>query len=453
MRRHLLFVCLVLLTSACASRSASTREPAPVASPVEASAEVPVPASAAAAQVAPPVVPAADAPQATAPSQVALAHAASAASAVDEEDELEEPSADEGETFDEAATTNADPSLRYSGDIPDDVLEEWWTKSPEKLGSVSFGYAHEGRLLNAVQFPKGEGWLLVTPHNAWATQETIDYVVTAIEAVRAQFPDSPPLRVNQISGQEGGYLRPHKSHQNGRDVDLGFYYPTAEPVRVRERERYIDVARNWALVKALVTRTDVQLILVDKRVQRVLYDYALAQGEDQAWLDSIFNAGVDSIVKHARRHRDHFHVRFYNGRAQELGRRLSPLLALRPEQNIAIHRVRSGDTLSQIAVRYGSSVAALRKANRIRGSLLRISQVLKVPLRGPCTRCPLPPAVTLPERRLPPNFAAAPAAETPAAEATAPVELPASEVQPEEPQPPAEPEAPTSDAPVPVVGA
>ena len=59
-------------------------------------------------------------------------------------------------------------------------------------------------------------------------------------ALKARFPDAYPLRVNQLSAREGGWLRPHKSHQNGRDVDLGFYYPTEEPVRVRERERYID---------------------------------------------------------------------------------------------------------------------------------------------------------------------------------------------------------------------
>src|SRR5690606_24682400 len=111
----------------------------------------------------------------------------------------------------------------------------------------------------------------------------------------------------------------------GRDVDLAFYYPTVEPIRVRAREKVIDVAKNWALVKALVTRTDVQLILVDQRIINVLYAFALKQGEDKAWLDSIFRSGKDAIVKHARRHRDHFHVRFFNPRAQELGRRVQPI--------------------------------------------------------------------------------------------------------------------------------
>jgi len=46
------------------------------------------------------------------------------------------------------------------------------------------------------------------------------------------------------------------------------------------------------------------------------------------------------------------------------------------------HIVRSGQTLSQIAARYGTSVAALQRLNGLRGTLIRIGQSLKVPGRG-----------------------------------------------------------------------
>ena len=68
-----------------------------------------------------------------------------------------------------------------------------------------------------------------------------------------------------------------------------------------------------------------------------------------------------------------------------------------------MHRVRKGDTLGAIARKYGSSIEGLKKVNHMRNSFLRLSQVLKVPLRGPCTRCPVPPALTVPARRLPPE--------------------------------------------------
>jgi murein endopeptidase len=332
----------------------------------------------------------------------------------------EEVDASEGEGEDDASaaeldgfdsvegdeTEASDPSaegsgLQYTAELSDEELERQWKEAPSQLGSISVGFVHSGRIVNSVRFPESQDWLVVSPEKAYATQETIDYLTRAIRELRARYPDAPLLRINQISARDGGYMRPHKSHQNGRDVDLGFYYPNGNIVRAREREKYIDPVMNWALIRAIVTHTDVQVILVDRRVQKVLYDHAVRIGEDKAWLDSLFHRGERSLIKHARGHRDHFHVRFFNPRAQELGRRIAPLLALQPEHNLAMHRVRSGDTLGAIALRYNSTVSSIRNANRIRGALLRIGQVLSVPLRGPCTRCPVPPPVVVPPRLLP----------------------------------------------------
>ena len=327
---------------------------------------------------------------------------AAASFAVDDDDDRSDVDAEIPDAAPDAAA--ASPDLRYSSDLTDERLLELWKEAPEKLGSMSIGFVEQGRLINGVQFPAAKEWRVVSPNETWGTQETVDFVMEAIYQVNTRYPAAPPLNVNQFSAREGGYLRPHKSHQNGRDVDLGFYYRNNQYVRAREREKYIDPALNWELVKALVTRTDVQYILVDRRIQKVLYDFALKSGEDKGWLDSLFNAGAASIVRHVKRHRDHFHVRFFNGRSQELGRRIVPLLAQRPEQNLALHRVQKGDTLGGIAARYGSSVQGIRRANGLKTNLLRLAQVLKVPLRKPCTRCPLPPPVEVPPRRLPPDF-------------------------------------------------
>ena len=65
---------------------------------------------------------------------------------------------------------------------------------------------------------------------------------------------------------------------------------------------------------------------------------------------------------------------------------------LTPEQRLPwpLHRVSPGDTLSDIALKYGSSVAALQRVNRLRGSLIRAGQTLVVPrgVKGPTVASP-----------------------------------------------------------------
>jgi murein endopeptidase len=295
----------------------------------------------------------------------------------------------------------ADTGLRYSTDLSDDELRRLWTDDLEALGSISVGFADQGRLINAVRMPQDEAWICQRPELAFGTEETVNALALVFREVHKQFPGSAPARLSHIGSAAGGYLRPHRSHQSGRDADIGLFYKDARFRAGAMRERQMDPARNWALLRALVTLTDVQVILVDHRIQRVLRAYAVSAGEDPAFVASILGGGKAALVQHARRHTDHFHVRFYSPRSQELGRRIQPLLAERPEQNVILHRVKNGETLGQIARVNNTTVALIRKVNHLHGSFLHLGQQLRVPLRGPCTRCPLPPAVVVPPRRVP----------------------------------------------------
>ncbi|MDP1921211.1 MAG: penicillin-insensitive murein endopeptidase [Myxococcales bacterium] len=291
-----------------------------------------------------------------------------------------------------------DAGYRSTLDLSDAELNRLWLEDPAALGSISVGHWVEGRLINAIPFPEpldGGAWSVIVPQSCWTTEETAEAVINAANQLRAWFPSGAPVRVGQVSGPKGGLLSPHRTHQSGRDVDIGLFYPEGEPYRVIERERVMDVAMNWAFVKALLIHGDVHYVLLDWRVQNVLYAYARRQGEDRAWLDSLFKAGPYAVFHHAPMHRDHFHVRYWNPRAQELAFRLSQLLAF--------HRVELGDTLTGIAVKYGSSVSNLKTRNRLANHLVRLGQVLRVPLAGPCFHCPAAPIPTVPPRRLPPE--------------------------------------------------
>lgn len=72
----------------------------------------------------------------------------------------------------------------------------------------------------------------------------------------------------------------------------------------------------------------------------------------------------------------------------------APAPATAPAPTIAppagTYTVRGGDTLSAIAARHGTTVAALRQANRLTSDIIRAGQVLTLP--GPGGNAPMPPA-------------------------------------------------------------
>ncbi len=398
-----------------AARPARSSKPAPVVA-AAASAAVSAPAPVAAASAAPAPV--------TSPVALAVRSAAETVAIPtvppkklqDEGDsDSDDIEPDEGDSDDDAEGgadeedgAPVDPKApfapRYTQQWSDEELLRTWKEDPQALGSIALGLVDQGRMLNAVPFPAGPHWTVVDPANTYATQETVDYLVAALTRVGERFPGEV-MRVNHISRRDGGWLRPHKSHQAGRDVDLGFYLlPDGAPSHGKGKGGRMDLKLNWALVRALIEETDVQMIILDRRLQKTLYEYALVEeGEDKAWLDGLFRAGKASLFQHAPRHRDHFHVRFFNPKAQELGRRLQPHLGEKPDEGMAFHRIRRGDTLGAIARKYRSSVAAIRRANPGE-SLGRLvpGRALMVPARGPCTRCPVAPEVLVPPRRLPP---------------------------------------------------
>ena len=319
----------------------------------------------------------------------------------DDEDEADDEG-DDGESESAQPADAIGPDIRYSADLSDDELRRRWQDDLASLGSISVGFADQGRLINGVRMPDDDAWTLERPSLAYGTREAIEALESAFRAVRKQFPSSAPARLSHIGAQDGGYVRPHHSHQSGRDADIGFFYKDDRmPPRYARRDKLMDPARNWALLKALITQSDVQVILVDRGIQKVLRAYALGAGEDPDFVGRVFAGTRHALVQHARRHKDHFHVRFYAPRSQELGRRIQPLLAQRPEQNLVLHKVKHGQTLGHIARAYDTTVKAIQLANHMRGTFLHLGQQLRVPLRKPCTRCPLPPPVVVPPRCLP----------------------------------------------------
>lgn len=273
------------------------------------------------------------------------------------------------------------------------------------LGSMSLGKPNAGALVNGVQFPEGERWELIVAQRAWATQETVDYLITAIDKVHEQHPGAHKLSIGHLSGPKGGRLYPHRSHQSGRDIDIGYYYVPEKAEWYRPANQHtIDLARSWALVKAFVVHTDVEMIFIDRSVQKLLKDYALSIGEDPSWLNTVFqykSRHQEPIVRHTWGHKTHIHVRFYNPKAQQLGVQAYDALVaqklIKPQNYLVPYQARGADTLASLAKKAGTSPAMIQRVNGI-GSLTS-GQRLFVPMRGQVAAVK---QIVIPPRRLPP---------------------------------------------------
>ena len=111
----------------------------------------------------------------------------------------------------------------------------------------------------------------------------------------------------------GGSAAHHRSHQNGRDVDVGLYAEGNRPLNtlVPMNRGNLDAAKTWCLIENLIASQRVQYIFLDRSVQKVLYDYAVTRGYDQAYLERVFGNVRGALIQHIPNHVDHMHVRFF----------------------------------------------------------------------------------------------------------------------------------------------
>jgi hypothetical protein len=180
--------------------------------------------------------------------------------------------------------------------------------------TASIGQPYHGRLIDGVPFPEQfQGYNVRAEDRAYATPELIGALLDAVDAVRQQDPATCDLFLGDISRDGGGGINNHRSHQNGRDVDLGMFARGNRPLGtfMPMNGENLDVPKTWALIENLLRSQRVQYIFLDRRIQNLLYDYALCRGVDPTYLDHLFGGGRGSIIQHQRNHHDHMHVRFY----------------------------------------------------------------------------------------------------------------------------------------------
>jgi penicillin-insensitive murein endopeptidase len=171
-------------------------------------------------------------------------------------------------------------------------------------------------------------YLRITPADAagdvrWGLEPLVTMLDRAGRAVRRQFPDAV-LSVGHLSRQGGGELERHRSHESGRDADVGFFvrsatgHPLAAAHFVPFRPdgtavgwpgAYFDDAKNWALVAAMVADTEAHLthVFVAAPLRARLLAYA-----EKMRVPSSVRVRAAELMQQPRGalpHDDHFHVR------------------------------------------------------------------------------------------------------------------------------------------------
>lgn len=192
----------------------------------------------------------------------------------------------------------------------------------------SFGATNRGLLRGGENLPmQGDHFRRYhSSKKAFAVPQLAHALVRCADKVAAEH-QGAVLRIGDISAASGGFLPGHSSHRSGRDVDLAFYtadqhLSPADGIPLAHFDRFgvgirgtepvlFDTARNWALVKALLSdeEIEVQWIFVSAGLKALLLQWALENEPDLSIVERA--ASVLRQPGDAAPHDDHFHLRIY----------------------------------------------------------------------------------------------------------------------------------------------
>ncbi len=197
-------------------------------------------------------------------------------------------------------------------------LEEF-LPSGRKRQARSVGKPNRGRLDGGVALPRqGPGFKRLDRDRHFGTDETIGLLRYLGARLLEVYPGTEPMLVGDISQEGGGRVRPHRSHQSGRDVDIAFF-EKGNPVRRHYKGDLqvddIDLDKSWFLIETLLLTGRVEYIFVNRSVQPALRRHARSVGWSDEALDRIFETPPhrQAYIRHAAGHTYHFHVRIKCG--------------------------------------------------------------------------------------------------------------------------------------------
>ena len=191
----------------------------------------------------------------------------------------------------------------------------------------SIGSPTAGRLIGGTRLLESE-YLRIEPNDTagdvrWGLEPLVSMLDRAGRTVRRQFPGAV-LSVGHLSRAGGGDVDRHRSHESGRDADVGFFVRSAAGRQLLSPHfvsfgsdgsapswpgAFFDDAKNWALVAALVGDPEAHVthLFVAAPLRARLLAYAERAGAPQE--TRMRAAELMQQPRGVLPHDDHFHVR------------------------------------------------------------------------------------------------------------------------------------------------
>ncbi|MCC6669294.1 MAG: penicillin-insensitive murein endopeptidase [Polyangiaceae bacterium] len=212
-----------------------------------------------------------------------------------------------------------------AGGLPDRALPKRFTKAPFSLMSLTVGHPNAGWQVRAKRLKKSKHLVIKagSEDNAYGHPALVLMLGRSAKELARAAPGSV-LLVGDLSSKHGGSLSGHRSHQSGRDADVGFYALDAagKPVLPEKFVAFtadgkatdgsgltFDDRRNWLLVQSWVRdkRAGLSHIFVSRGLRQRMLGYATKQPAFQKYVTEV--AALLKQPEDASPHDDHFHVR------------------------------------------------------------------------------------------------------------------------------------------------
>ncbi len=186
----------------------------------------------------------------------------------------------------------------------------------------SVGRPHAGSLKNGIHLdPDGDGLgrgYAVSKHrpDLWGTPELVTLIKSCGRTYRRYFSRKyRPIPIGDLSSRRGGPLKSHKSHQSGRDVDVGFMRkkPLSKGYFTNTSPRQMNMYAQWVVLKCFLDDPQTQMVFIERSRVRALKKYIKRiykkrRSRLKKYL-SYFPGGKRKAIYPDKVHKSHMHVR------------------------------------------------------------------------------------------------------------------------------------------------